>query len=771
MHNKLAIAVAGLLIASPLLASAQSMGDLQAQIQALMAQIREMSQAIPATAPSTPPSQTLSDSDDYPIGANSPAACPNLTATTQRGSRDATTAGQVSQLQEFLASQFGVGIDALGGGYFGALTEQYVKRFQTQYGLPAFGIVGSLTRAKIAELCGGVPTPVPPAPTSPIPQPIPPIPPVARASFSASPMSGAAPLTVKFKYTMNQENSCGESAYFLTFGDMKDKRASRLVKPAGTCHAYVQYTEHTYTTAGDYTARLMHPSACNAQLGICSLDDLNGPVVLGSATITVSSPADTNYPGVTLKITPESTNTFVAQVNVGQWTYYTWEIDFGEGDSSQQTPRSRVVTVCNSDWTCSAPGGVSHTYTQAGEYRVDLYAIKVLSTGERRRTLVTSASVRVTDIGVLTLRWNSKKFSPIPASQTLAQKICDALSGLFQCSWNGTPLSWQGNKDQQPNIQIHSPKPGETTVISNHSSFSFTDPNPSSVPGSTPASAGDHKVFYVKYDDASTVGNIYEVPFTRSGRNGSTINGDVDISGLPPGNYYPYIVNVSSGISGGVGAYVFLVNGATAGTPSIRVTDVTGTVISATYENIPTAKMAEIAVVNKSTGVSIAHYDIRQGGSGSVVIRLSPSEVSTGIYYLEVGGGSRPWPTSETFRLTGTAPICRVSATMTGASNAIVEWRSIGATSATTDLYYARSGTYDAVAVSGSQPVTVSDPTVFSFWFEGPGGRATCVSKTITPTTSSVSRLEDSSSTLSSLAAAVAALELFLKSWGAQLAR
>jgi len=62
-----------------------------------------------------------------------------------------------------------------------------------------------------------------------------------------------------------------------------------------------------------------------------------------------------------------STDTFEARFDAGQSnTYSHYEIDWGEGDNSQQTVRSRVATVCNSQWTCTAPPGMIHTYVKSG---------------------------------------------------------------------------------------------------------------------------------------------------------------------------------------------------------------------------------------------------------------------------------------------------------------------------------------------------------------------------------------------------------------------
>ncbi len=164
MHKKAALAITGILLVSPFLASAQQLTTIQAleaQIQALMAQLQALSQG---TSPTGHSNDT--PSDDYPQQASQPSSCPDLTYTLKRGSRDASTGGQVSGLQVFLANHFNLGEETLVGGYFGARTEQYVKRFQTENGLPSFGIVGSLTRAKIVQICGGMP-PVPPVPPTP----------------------------------------------------------------------------------------------------------------------------------------------------------------------------------------------------------------------------------------------------------------------------------------------------------------------------------------------------------------------------------------------------------------------------------------------------------------------------------------------------------------------------------------------------------------------------------------------------------------------------
>lgn len=111
--------------------------------------------AIAATLPFFAFAQT----DDYGTGPqaydNIPSYCPRLISTIQLGSRDGE-AELVSELQKFLAGYFDVG--EIVTGYFGRVTQNYVIQFQKEKGLPALGIVGSLTRAAIAAECPGGPS-------------------------------------------------------------------------------------------------------------------------------------------------------------------------------------------------------------------------------------------------------------------------------------------------------------------------------------------------------------------------------------------------------------------------------------------------------------------------------------------------------------------------------------------------------------------------------------------------------------------------------------
>jgi peptidoglycan hydrolase-like protein with peptidoglycan-binding domain len=72
-------------------------------------------------------------------------------------STDATTGGEVSQLQDFLQAKGFLAIEPT--GYFGLLTQAAVKKFQSASGILSYGYIGPVTRGKIqAASCGGVST-------------------------------------------------------------------------------------------------------------------------------------------------------------------------------------------------------------------------------------------------------------------------------------------------------------------------------------------------------------------------------------------------------------------------------------------------------------------------------------------------------------------------------------------------------------------------------------------------------------------------------------
>ena len=228
---------------------------------------------------------TYSDSD-IPVGSTSPSLCPRLAVPLQRGSRDAATGGQVSELQIFLADYYNLNEDDIVTGYFGKTTEQYVIKFQKEQGLPSFGIAGSLTRAKIAQVCGG---------TTPV-----------SVSFTASPTSGPAPLDVQF--STNQK-------YGTVYFDTNNFIASCFANQG--CDQSTGPSGWTYTSPGVY-----HPL----------LKDVLGNIV-GTATITVTNgscsystdkgPSSDHCPtGITVTAPNGGEQWEIGQLNTITWAPY-----------------------------------------------------------------------------------------------------------------------------------------------------------------------------------------------------------------------------------------------------------------------------------------------------------------------------------------------------------------------------------------------------------------------------------------------------------------
>lgn len=91
--------------------------------------------------------------DDYGTANTDSNYCPKLSITMQRGARDASVSGQVSELQKFISDYYDIDPDEIVTGFFGRITQGYVQQFQREQGLPSFGIAGSLTRAAIAKVC------------------------------------------------------------------------------------------------------------------------------------------------------------------------------------------------------------------------------------------------------------------------------------------------------------------------------------------------------------------------------------------------------------------------------------------------------------------------------------------------------------------------------------------------------------------------------------------------------------------------------------------
>lgn len=132
----------------------------------------QKSSTTPPTIPNIPNNNDVDNGDDNNTGG----VCVSLTANMRFRSRDNSTGGEVSKLQNFLISSGYLTGSAT--GYFGNATQAAVKSYQAANGLAVSGIVGQYTRAKIVDGCSNsnsaVDEPLPlglPDSTSTSPQP------------------------------------------------------------------------------------------------------------------------------------------------------------------------------------------------------------------------------------------------------------------------------------------------------------------------------------------------------------------------------------------------------------------------------------------------------------------------------------------------------------------------------------------------------------------------------------------------------------------------
>lgn len=136
----------------PLTASADTISDLQAQIQALAAQLQTLRQQLRSDVAS---STSTWASSTMPIwnGSSTPsiAGCLQINRTLMQGSRG----DDVSQLQQQLAQDPAVYPGGAITGYFGSSTAAAVVRFQEKYGVSSSTApaVGPRMRAFFRERC------------------------------------------------------------------------------------------------------------------------------------------------------------------------------------------------------------------------------------------------------------------------------------------------------------------------------------------------------------------------------------------------------------------------------------------------------------------------------------------------------------------------------------------------------------------------------------------------------------------------------------------
>lgn len=220
--------------------------------------------------------------DEDPLGNT---ACADLTTSLRYGMKDTGSNNDIAILQDFLAgSNY---LSSQPTGFFGRMTLNAVKAFQSANGISATGFVGPATRAKIKDIdCNGGST-------------------TTTTTFTyTSDIAGVSPLYVQFKASENTVCD-GQSKYSIEFGDgnrgslsanwLSSTNSSQYGSTGGNmfCDGYLG--THTYAQAGTYMAKLFKttPYSCPSIPGVSCTTVMPAPVQVGTLTVTVGGQTST----------------------------------------------------------------------------------------------------------------------------------------------------------------------------------------------------------------------------------------------------------------------------------------------------------------------------------------------------------------------------------------------------------------------------------------------------------------------------------------------
>jgi PKD repeat protein len=334
----------------PLVASADRQSEILKEIAQIFEQIKLLQAQLDAIAtnPTTPTYATTQSTNTSPASGGS---CPVITRNLGIGSEGA----DVTDLQRYLAQDKSVYPEGVISGYFGSLTQIALQRWQASHGIVSsgtadttgFGAVGPRTRNAIKNCGDSVPNSF-------------------GALMQVSPTSGAVPLNVSAKITVNTSKSCSRATYNLDFGD--GSASTKITVPENYCKEFNQNVSHTYDSAGIY----------NVTLGIGNNKT--------SLSVTVSEGIELyNQPSVMPSRGPapllvQAQATFKAQsCSSPPYKFQTFRMNFGDGtvEDVYIQNASIVPTDCGRSITKS----VSHTYSTSGTYAIVLEEVGPDSTG------------------------------------------------------------------------------------------------------------------------------------------------------------------------------------------------------------------------------------------------------------------------------------------------------------------------------------------------------------------------------------------------------
>ncbi len=389
-----------------------SAAQLQAQAQALLNQITALQAQLGGGVAGNPGINTGGG-----VVLNS-SSCPLVGRSLKRG----VSGDDVRRLQQFLARDTSIYPEAIVSGYYGALTEKAVQRWQVKYNIVSsgtpestgYGVVGPRTAAAVALLCttgsyGGIPGPSVQAPVG--------------GFITVTPISGTAPLVVNVIATVNTTKSCGGATYTLDFGD--GSMGQQIPVAAGNCAQLNQTYPHTYQYGGTYEIRL---SAGGHQT---------------TATVTVTGPPRPQFtsglPAESFIASPISGNkpltvSFAGVVNSNDAGFCVGgcasTLDFGDGSVA-----SISLPASLGGWLNYS---VSHTYTQTGGFRATLYQ----GAAGASQPVVGSVTIVVLSGSSATTTSGSYSYSPPSVTSSGTDSFSFTASFDVPSSCTGYSLSW-----------------------------------------------------------------------------------------------------------------------------------------------------------------------------------------------------------------------------------------------------------------------------------------------------------------------------------------
>lgn len=369
--NKLSAFLVAAVAALPLAAHAQSSADLQAQVQALLQQVTAL-QAQLGTQQSgggsaTPAAQGIAGlAQQTGVKVIDSSACPQIGRSLKTGS----TGDDVSRLQQFLARDKSIYPEGTVSGYYGALTEAAVKRWQAKYNIVSsgaaeatgYGVVGPRTAAAISLQCslyaggagGGGSGAV-------------------GGYIQVSPIGGNAPLSVNVQATVNTTNSCAGATYILNWGD--NSPVQQIPVSAQQCSQVSQTYTHVYQYGGTYQVSLMAGDhRTNATVTVYGPAAPSGYIGTGTTGGTVTQTVQTSLPPESITVNPSSgpsplTVTFSGVVTSADAAWCSSgcssQLVFGDGQSASVPLPKTANTYQNYS--------ITHTYTASGQYTPTLY--------------------------------------------------------------------------------------------------------------------------------------------------------------------------------------------------------------------------------------------------------------------------------------------------------------------------------------------------------------------------------------------------------------